>query len=287
MTPEHRLPAAPDAPFDIVAREYDAAFTDTPTGRLLRDRVWVLLSRQMATTRRTTALELNCGTGEDAVWLAGQGWQVLATDISAEMVAATKTKAKKAGLEAMIRAEVCSIADIARFTPGALEPGLILSNFGGLNCLSPTEIKNLRIDLQELIPPNGIFAAVVMSRFCCWESLYFLLKGKPREAFRRLSRKPVAARLGDSAGVATWYYSPAEFRKLMGSGFGHTQAIVVYPVGFWLPPSYLNPFFNKYPRFLRLLNFLEKNCTPAWLAPMADHFFICFQSTPSTDKEHQ
>lgn len=280
MTPEHRQPAAPDAPFDIVAREYDAAFTDTPIGRLLRDRVWVLLSRQMATTRRTTALELNCGTGEDAVWLAGQGWRVLATDISAEMVAATKAKAKKAGLEAMIRAEVCSIADIARLTPGALEPGLICSNFGGLNCLSPAEIKNLGIDLQELIPQNGIFAAVVMSRFCCWEALYFLLKGKPREAFRRLSRKPVAARLGESAGVATWYYSPAEFRKLMGSGFGHTQSTVVYPVGFWLPPSYLNPFFNKYPRFLRLLNFLEKHCTPAWLAPMADHFFICFQLTP-------
>ena len=35
---------------------------------------------------------MNCGTGEDARWLASQGMQVLATDISAPMIEVAQCK---------------------------------------------------------------------------------------------------------------------------------------------------------------------------------------------------
>lgn len=237
------------------------------------------------------ALELNCGTGEDAVWLAKQGWQVLATDISPEMVAVARAKvaaqlskswqlSESSATKERIQFQTCSFSEISRFAGTQFD--LIFSNFGGLNCASPGELKKLSLDLQKLITPGGTFVAVVMSRFCWWETLYFLLKMKPREAFRRLNREPVNARLDEKTTVSTWYYSPKEFQRL----FPDFQVKQVYPTGFWLPPSYLNPFFEKHPRLLSFLNFLEKKCAPAWLAPAADHFFICLKKTNNQQPEN-
>lgn len=275
-----------EIPFDSVARDYDAAFTKTAVGRLLRERVWQILvdlgigglgyldannsNQQTPKSLNQQALELNCGTGEDAVWLAQQGFWVLATDISPVMVALTENKARQNGAIGRIQTQVRSFAEVGNLE-GPFD--LVFSNFGGINCASPEELRKLSLDLQKLVAPGGYFVAVVMSRFCWWETLYYLLKMKPREAFRRWSRESVQACLDENTTVPTWYYSPDEIRR----HFPDFQAKRVLPVGFWLPPSYLNPFFEKRPRLLGLLNFLEKNGAPAWLAPAADHFLICFE----------
>ncbi len=293
--------------FDTIANDYDKSFSDTTLGRLLREWVWQILgdlgiwgfgdleaissNNQITKSTNHQALELNCGTGEDALWLARQGWQVLATDVSPEMVEVARAKAatqlSESSAAARLQFQACSFSEISRFEGQKFD--LVFSNFGGLNCASPEELKKLSVDLQKLIAPGGQFVAVVMSRFCWQETLYFLLKGKPREAFRRLSRKPVNARLDEKTTVPTWYFSPREFRRLFCTtdfpvrrGW-RTGKSALRPVGFWLPPSYLNPFFEKRPRLLGFLNFLEKNFAPAWLAPASDHFLICLEN--SSDKQ--
>ena len=267
--------------FDTIASEYDKSFTHTALGRSMRERIWALLTHRVTSSHPVSkVLELNCGTGEDALWLARQGWRVLATDVSAEMVEVARAKAaaqlsescqlsESSPAEKRLQFQMCSFTEISRFSGEKFD--LVFSNFGGLNCASPEDLKKLSLDLQKLIAPGGVFVAVVMSRFCWQETLYFLLKGKPREAFRRWNRKPVNAHLDEKITVPTWYFSPNEIQRY----FSDFQVKRVLPVGFWLPPSYLNPFFEKRPRLLGFLNFLEKNCTPAWLAPASDHFLIC------------
>ncbi|MEO3752469.1 class I SAM-dependent methyltransferase [Streptomyces sp. B6B3] len=44
------------------------------------------------------ALDLGCGTGGDALWLAGRGWRVTAVDISAAAVASLRRHADHAGV---------------------------------------------------------------------------------------------------------------------------------------------------------------------------------------------
>lgn len=287
--------------FDTIASDYDKSFTHTALGRLLRERVWQILgdlmirgfgdserdiaNLQISKSPNPQILELNCGTGEDAIWLARQGWRVLATDVSPEMVEMARMKAaaqlsenwklsESSGIEKHLQFQVCSFSEIGRFEGQKFD--LVFSNFGGLNCASPEELKKLSVDLQKLIAPGGHFVAVVMSRFCWQETLYFLLKGKLREAFRRQNWKPVNARLDGKTTVPTWYYSPREFQNLFQTKDQRLKTKCrIHPVGFWLPPSYLNPFFEKHPRLLGFLNFLEKNFAPAWLAPAADHFLIC------------
>ncbi len=290
--------------FDTVAHEYDAAFSHTAVGRLLRERVWAIgstafrpsgegaftpLNDIFSAVNGTVpdginavlpqALELNCGTGEDAIWLARQGWRVLATDISAKMVALAKAKIEQAGLAEKASAKVCSFAEVGQLPERNFD--LIFSNFGGLNCVSPEELEKLGAVFFQKLKPGGKFVAVVMGRFCWWESLYFLLKMKPREAFRRFGKRPLEARLDAQTTVPTWYYSPSEFQNLLQF---NSQRSKVRPIGFWLPPSYLNPFFEKRPRLLGFLNFLEKNCTPSWLTFAADHFLICLENNLQTSK---
>lgn len=254
------------APFSAVAQAYDAVFTDTAVGRLQRQIVWGFLEK-IAAGPSSHVLEINCGTGEDAVWLAQRGCRVLATDAAAGMVAAARQKALLAG--AQIETRVCAFADLARLPERNFD--LILSNFGGLNCLPPEELVALGPVLAQKLRPGGRVVLVVMGRFCAWETLYFLLKGHWREAFRRARRGPLDARLDARTTVATWYYSPREMASLLGCA---KRRGAVQAVGFWLPPSYLNPFFAKRPRLLRALSFLEKKCRGRLWAWGADHFLL-------------
>jgi len=45
-----------------------------------------------------TALDVGCGEGADAVWLAGQGWTVTATDVSAVALQRAARDAERAGV---------------------------------------------------------------------------------------------------------------------------------------------------------------------------------------------
>jgi len=58
----------------------------------------VVLVREVADLPPGTALDLGCGEGADAVWLAGRGWQVTAVDISEVALDRARARAAEAGL---------------------------------------------------------------------------------------------------------------------------------------------------------------------------------------------
>src|SRR5690606_32885701 len=46
-----------------------------------------------------TALDLGCGQGDDAIWLARRGWRVTAVDVSATVLERAAGRAAAAGVE--------------------------------------------------------------------------------------------------------------------------------------------------------------------------------------------
>ena len=262
------------APFDAAAIDYDAVFTDTCVGRLQRERVWQLIGQVEG-----EVLELNCGTGEDAIWLAQNGCRVLATDASEAMLRIAEKKIRANPSNLSITLEMCRIEHLEGFSGTGFD--LILSNFGGLNCVPPETLPQLGQVVTSKLRPGGRFVAIVMGRFCWWETLYFLIKGQFRNAFRRLGKLPVSAPLGNGSTVQTWYYTPGRFRRLICcETSGYLEMTETRPVGFWLPPSYLDPFFRKHPRFLSLLGKLENAFSGTLAALAADHFLISFTRKP-------
>ncbi|MEV8439595.1 class I SAM-dependent methyltransferase [Actinosynnema sp. NPDC051121] len=72
-----------------------------------RDQVWTgkaneLLVREVAHLTPGTALDLGCGEGGDALWLAGQGWLVTAVDVSSVALARGAARAVELGVAARV-----------------------------------------------------------------------------------------------------------------------------------------------------------------------------------------
>ena len=84
-------------PFSAVAAVYDHLMRDVFTHRQTR----ILSDAQeylgLAPPGRWT--DVACGTGEIAAWLAGQGWDVHASDLSPEMLEVAREKARLRGLD--------------------------------------------------------------------------------------------------------------------------------------------------------------------------------------------
>lgn len=260
--------------FDAVANQYDQEFTHTDVGLLQRKLVYQQVEKVLANYQVSRVLELNCGTGEDALWLAQKGLQVHATDISSKMVAVAQKKGARSKIDSgVLTYQTLDCNQLSAL--GDRKFDLIFSNFGGLNCLSPEELQGFSEECTKYLAPGGIVIAVVMSSFCWWETLYFLLKRNWKQAWRRRSKTAIQAPLDGQTSIATWYYSPAVFSRFFSKSYTPRLSA---PVGFWLPPSYLDPFFRKRPKTLKILNHLEQQVQQlSFLSASADHYIQVLQ----------
>jgi len=227
------------AAFDPLAADYDAVFSDSNIGLLQRQLVTNYMRPLIEDGSPKDILEVNCGTGVDAAWFLKNNHSVTVTDIAEEMVAAARQRCAAVNSKGEATFKVLSAAKInTHLEPNSCD--LIFSNFGGLNCLDPEELKSFMQQAETILRPGGSLVAVVMPRFCVWETLYFLAKFQWGKAFRRMSKKPTAVDL-EGEELLIWYYNSTFFKKCaVATKFVHQQAI-----GFYLPPSYLEPRFVK------------------------------------------
>jgi ubiquinone/menaquinone biosynthesis C-methylase UbiE len=253
--------------FDPVAIHYDKEFTHSRVGKKQRERVWTLLTQSQLLNKKLQVLEVNCGTGEDALRFAHLGHHVLASDVSGQMIEvanAKKTLSDSENVE-FVRKGFQGLMDLGKKGPF----DLVFSNFGGLNCATPKEFVQFLETIHSLLQPEGSLIAVVMPKFCLWESCYYLIKN-PSHAFRRLQDK-VTARIGSNE-LDVFYYSPLQVKKMSTELYTCRK---IAPVGLFLPPSYLEHFFKNKPKGLDLMEKWE-SILPAseFLAGMSDHYFI-------------
>lgn len=252
------------ANFDPVASEYDALFTDTFIGKAQRNLIWKHLKRDLS-VRPLKILEINCGTGLDAEFFNNMGHQVVATDISPEMIVVAKQKRSSE-----IHFQVVGFQDLKRTFEGQTFD-LIFSNFAGLNCVSPSQLKELQKDFSVLLKPNGRFIGVFLGEYCWQERLYFRLKNQPENVNRRLSVSE--ANLDGKSVQQTHCFAPSALKDV----FKDFDFIQQKPIGLLVPPSYFEAQLKHWPWFVRLLQITELYFSPSSLANRADHFFMEFR----------
>ena len=254
------------ADFDKAAQNYDATFTNSVIGTLQRSLVYFHLKKHLNNPK--TILEINCGTGEDAIWLANQDYNVIATDISSKMIEIAQSKSNSKNLN-FIEAAINEIEN--RFLNENID--MIFSNFGGLNCLSKSELKSFLNSSYNLLPYKGKLALVIMPKNTLWEQLFFLIKLDIKNAFRR--KKDFAIANVDGEKVSTYYYNPKDIVNLANGNFEIKQ---IQPIGFFVPPSYLESFFKNKPKLISFLNALDQKIkNQSWLSKYADHYLIILE----------
>ena len=261
-------------PFDTAAGSYDTDFTETLLARWLREAVWSVLDDAFAPGDHV--LELGCGTGEDAVWLAQHGVRVTATDASLAMLDTAQRKAMAAGVSELIDFAAFDLAAAASdrlpFTDHRLPFTGAFSNFGPLNCLP--DRRPLAAALSRWLQPGGKVVLVVMGPICPWEIGWHMIHGQPGAAFRRF-RGGVKAHVGNGATIPVWYPSPRTLVHEFGDEF---TLVEVRGIGSVLPPSYLNHLVDRQPDLFTRLAKLDERIGPAWPATwLNDHYLVVLE----------
>lgn len=250
--------------FDALAPTYDRDFTASPIAAYLRDRVHARLARRFDAGAH--ALELGCGTGEDALWLARRGVRVTATDASAGMIALAR--AKTAG-EPLVSAHWLDLNQLPNGNMGIFDG--VFANFGVLNCVH--DLPTLAGWLAERVRRGGAAAFAVMSPLCVWEIGWHALHGSFRVAGRRLRG---GARFEvKGAALSVYYPSIRDVTRAFAPRF---RRIHKEPLGLALPPSDVYGALERRPALLRVLLALEQRIGYIGaLAAFADHYWIEFE----------
>ncbi len=105
-THEHTHEHTADDSLEELREALSAEFWDeryAGAGRVWSGRPNQRLVEQAADLTPGTALDVACGEGGDAIWLAQQGWQVTAVDVSEVALAKVAEHADEAGLDEKIR----------------------------------------------------------------------------------------------------------------------------------------------------------------------------------------
>ncbi len=257
--------------FDAVAPAFDTRFGE-----------WLSVEAQRAAVRRTLLssftpgsriLELGGGTGEDAVWLAKQGFDLTLTDGSPAMVAIAQEKLSILGS----RAAVASAEELEAFgerhfsANGALFDGAF-SNFAPLNCVE--DLKPVGRGLAKLLRPGAPAMLVLFGTLSPGEMLVETLRCRPGQSLRRFQKGPVPARLGGQAFNVT-YHRRAAIKDAMRPWFRLVKAV---GVGIFVPPSAAEPWISRQRGLLRLLVTLDRSSERV-LARFADHILYHFERT--------
>jgi ubiquinone/menaquinone biosynthesis C-methylase UbiE len=217
----------------------------------------------------SSILELNAGTGDDAIFFGERGHTVHATDISEVMQSMLKEKVKQTDLRSSITQELRSFTDLGSLVNrGPYD--LIFSNFAGLNCTA--ELAKVLHSFKSLLKPGGFVTLVILPKFCLWE-FGMLFKGKFRTAFRRFSKSAKARVEGEY--FQCWYYSPSFVRNELKDDFTFIEQEGLCAI---VPPSYIEKFAEKRPRLYSYLEKKEEKLKSKWpWKNIGDYYIITFQ----------
>lgn len=281
LTPPQLVTLSRPSPFDELAADYDRGFTSSAIGSLMRQAVWRRLDACFRPGDRV--LELNCGTGADAIYLARRGVHVLATDIAPAMLDLTRAKVARADLQSMVEVQQLALeelkmqnAECENHDDTAKSFCILnsafcipfdgaLSNFGGLNCVA--DLAGVAGGLAACLRPGAMTLLCVMGPIAPWEWAWYLWRRQPAKAFRRLRRGGVAWR-----GLAIRYPSIWSLRRAFAPWFRLRRASAV---GTLLPPSYAEGWAVRRPRLLARLNRWERRLETLPPLPwLADHYLL-------------
>lgn len=222
--------------FDSLASAYDTGFGRSPVGRLFRFR---MVERVMAASPRGAhVLDIGCGTGEDAIWLAAQGYVVHGVDESPRMIEAAKARARERGSTATFE---CRSAQSLSQEPAGYD--VVISNFGALNCVPLTTWAGI---VPRLLTTSGRAFVVLMGRKPLPESL--------RRGFGVTDRGAAAeVRIGPSS-VTVHYESAAAVRRALATSatVRHVEAL-----GCLVPGPGYEGFARRHPILLGVLAMAE------------------------------
>ena len=249
--------------FSKQAVHYDADDAVNPILTAWRQQVYTHVDKFLKPS--SFMLELNAGTGIDAVRFAKQGHRIHAIDIAEGMLAQLQKKA--AGLP--VTSQRLSFEELHFLSVDTVD--YVFSNFGGLNCTN--DLTKVTRYLPFIVKPGGFVTLVIMPPVSLWEWLW-IFKGHGKKAFRRLSKHGVKAHL-EGEYFQTYYHGVSAIEKAVGRKF---RMVACEGLGVFSPPPSKPDFVSKNPLAYKVLTALDKSVRNLFpFNRWADHTIVTFQ----------
>jgi len=190
-------------------------------------------------------LELNSGTGLDAVFFAEKGFDVHCTDLSDRMIEQIKLKVEKINLPGKITFQQCSYTELDNIRNKKFD--FIFSNFGGLNCIP--DLSDVTKFFPALVNKNARVCLVILPPVCPWE-LIQIFRGKFSFAFRRFGKNGALANV-EGIQFRTYYFNKSNVMNALGKEFRFLNS---KGLGIFTPGPQMEKIPKKFPGLVRLFN---------------------------------
>ena len=239
--------------FSRTAEKYDSFAEDHPHLTRMRNKVYSHVMHYVP--RGARILELNAGTGTDAVELARRGYFVHATDIAPGMLNRLREKVNRLGLQERVTMEERSFLSLEGVQGAPFDA--VFSDLGGLNCVP--DLTPVIQQMPKVLKPGGIVTWVLMPHICLWE-MAEIFRGNISLAFRRFSRGRVRANL-EGLNFDVYYFSPRQAIQWFGDTF---DLVALEGLSVLTPTAESKNFAKDHPRLYRSLSWLDDRLSPSW-----------------------
>ncbi len=255
--------------FDSIATTFDDTFENEITSRLRR-RLYQVIESVVPSSG--SIVDINCGTGIDLRYLAGQGYRIRGIDISPKMVSITKNKLQQNGL----RSDDIAVSSFSSLSPSVVPVSdLAYSNFGGLNCIP--DLESTARAVASVVRPGGFFIGVLMPPVSLWECVSFAARGRWKQALRRFRKTAPATGFGADS-FPVYYHSVGSATKAFSVYFKRMRVIGLSIV---TPTPQSIHFERSYPLLARFLVTLDGMLEEIpLLRACGDHYILVMQKKP-------
>jgi len=256
--------------FSRTAEKYDAFANDHPNQARMRNKVYAHVQRFIPVGSRI--LELNAGTGTDAVELARRGYNIHATDIAPGMLERLRDKVANLNLSEKITVQQCSFTELDQVQGAPFDA--VFSDLGGLNCIP--DLSPVIAQLPYVLRPGGLITWVLMPPVCLWE-MAEIFRGYPRLAFRRFARNGTRAHL-EGLYFTVYYFTPKKVLQWFGNQY---DCLAIEGLSVITPTAESKNFAKRYTRLYRALSWFDDRL--AFRSPWrgwGDFFIITMRYQP-------
>jgi ubiquinone/menaquinone biosynthesis C-methylase UbiE len=228
-------PASVQGYWDAVAQHFDREVTGALTRQARRKLLWQHLDHAFAPGQKI--LELNCGTGVDAAYLATRGIRVVACDVAPGMIDAASRRMAERRLGNLVQLRVLPTEQLRELSSDGPFDGT-LSCFAGLNCIQ--DLPEVARDLALLLRPGATAIICMMGKLVLWEILWYMAHGNPQKAVQRMRKSGT-----ETGAVKVRYYSRREIRQAFAPYFLLKQW---KGLGITVPPTYMESWARRFSR---------------------------------------
>jgi ubiquinone/menaquinone biosynthesis C-methylase UbiE len=260
-----------NAAFSKQAPTYDAHDSANPILIDLRRQVYEHVEKYLKP--QSHILELNAGTGIDAVHFVKGGHTVHATDLSDGMIAEIQKKVFEKGLHSRLLYEQLSYTRVDQVR-SEKKFDYVFSNFGGLNCISDLKIVTSKI--ESILTPGAYVTFVIMPKVYLWE-LGRIFIGDFKQGMRRLRKNGVQANV-DGKHFRTYYHSLEDIKKSFSAPF---KFIASEALAALTPAPHRSNFPVSNPKLYAALKWIDRKVRYSFpFNRCADHLIVTFRFDP-------